>query len=471
MSNQQFAKCRAKTIKGVSCKNSPMKGSKYCRTHRFCKFRGVPLLQNSLFHLIVGLLVAFLFFINGPSRSGQQHIQETVDRILAKITQSSPSELRESDIQMVKKGVEVAVLSANKGAKSLQDWNASSVLDRLEELSRSAKYQESQVNRLKEVIAISYFTGDYKRTLNAVDRLLLINPQNSVALFYRASVAEIMGNLDSAFHDYMTIAENNPSQEWQYLATMNIGIIYKTQGRLDDAERMLNQALGVAEASSNNVWISTVLVNLGNVKEFQGKLTEAQNCHEKSLCLITGNSCHRLRERADALANLANIKMQLGAIEDAIKMQHEALQIREHIGYSLGVALSHGNIGLYLAAQKKYDEAMNHQLIALRIRQSLDHKEGLAISYQNIGVIHLHKNEFDQAEASFKQSLDISKDFGNLIAVGQAIASLGVVAAYRGNNAEAKTYFEQAEEILLSIGAVAQAEYLKKVMSQYEITP
>jgi tetratricopeptide (TPR) repeat protein len=486
MRNEPTTKCASKTKTGDSCKNLPMKGCRYCYIHSIGKLRGVTFFKNFWTHLlavigiiltVIGIILSCHFFAVGPTLSNQEKIIKTqqlqsdrLKELYSKIAPTDKPPLSSESDKLVRNGIN-AVLSASPPIKYRpEDWNASSILDKLEQLTQTAKLHAEQVSRLKEIIVISNWVGDYKRAIRASDSLLALNPNDSFALLHRADAYFEIGLLDNSFRDAMTVlmTNSNVNVEAMFDACTCIGTIYKTQGKLSEAKQMHQRAFELGETHTNTAWKSIALLNLGNVYELEGDLDKAAEYQQTSLSLKNADAPNDRRGIADALSNLANIRMQQNKLEEALLLQTRALNLREKIGYSSGIANSHANISLYLHLQGKLEQALEHAQIALLIRQKIEHKEGLGASYQNIGTIFSDQKNYIEAEKMFIQAMTIFKERDYSRGVGRSCLGLAELYIATGNVKKAIPMYEEARNQFLQAGYQPSVQYVNESLEKYK---
>ena len=64
---------------------------------------------------------------------------------------------------------------------------------------------------------------------------------------------------------------------------LNLGGLYQAQGRLREAEEILQRSLAIGEKLQDTRQVVMVLYQLGNVYQAQGKLTEAKEVLQQAL--------------------------------------------------------------------------------------------------------------------------------------------------------------------------------------------
>ncbi len=137
----------------------------------------------------------------------------------------------------------------------------------------------------------------------------------------------VYGDLESIWLDTL---EKNPDC---WLAHNNLGNLYESEGRLDEAVRQHNQALEGGPHFDTDVARSHF--NLGNVLVLQDKLEEAISHYRKSVQVQP--------EFADAYVNLANAFRQQGEIVEALRHYGMALEFRPEdpaIHYNVAMVLT-----------------------------------------------------------------------------------------------------------------------------------
>jgi DNA-binding transcriptional ArsR family regulator len=89
-----------------------------------------------------------------------------------------------------------------------------------------------------------------------------------------------------------------------------------------------------------------------------------------------------------------------------------ALALREEDGDLLGVAKSHGNLGLLYRAHGDYDHAIAAYTEAMTTYVRLGNQELAAVAQLNIGAAHFLAGNVDEAVRRYQASLEISRTLG-----------------------------------------------------------
>lgn len=122
--------------------------------------------------------------------------------------------------------------------------------------------------------------------------------------------------LDQIIHQHLRLSPVN-----------NLGLVYKDQGRLNEAESMYNHALQGTEKSlgSDNAATFSIIVNLGNLYRCQGRLKEAEAMLDHAL--QGQEKVHRPDSIStlETVGGLANLYRDQGRLQEAEAIYERAL--------------------------------------------------------------------------------------------------------------------------------------------------
>lgn len=113
----------------------------------------------------------------------------------------------------------------------------------------------------------------------------------------------------------------------------NLALIYRSQGRMKDAERINRQALGAfqQELGPDDFHTAAALINLGGNNIDNGNLEEARINTEKGLAILEKTFGGDHLHPSTARAQLALIEWKSGKKEEAEKMYKAALPVLQKI--------------------------------------------------------------------------------------------------------------------------------------------
>ena len=230
----------------------------------------------------------------------------------------------------------------------------------------------------------------------------------------------------------------------------NLGIIYRTRGKLDKAEEMHKKSLEIEKKLGRLDGIANQYGNLGLICETRGELDKAEEMHKKALEIH--EKLGQIVGVASTYGNLGNVYCMRGELDKAEDMHNKSLEINKKLGCLEEMAIDYGNLGLIYKERGEPDKAEEMHKKALEIDKKIGHLEGVARHYGNLGNVYYERGELDKAENIQKKALEINKTIGRL--EGQAIqyGNLGSVYKERGDIGKAKEYWEKALELYKKIG-------------------
>jgi tetratricopeptide (TPR) repeat protein/2-polyprenyl-3-methyl-5-hydroxy-6-metoxy-1,4-benzoquinol methylase len=192
----------------------------------------------------------------------------------------------------------------------------------------------------------------------------------------------------------------------------NLGLLFKQEGRLDEAVASLRRALQLQPD------LVEVHYNLGLTLLEQGRLDEATTTLRRALAL-----------QPDA----AELHRCLGdALEALGKLDEAAASYRRALAFQPDLVEAHGNLGNVLKQQGKLEEAL------LSYRQALALSPDLAGAHYNLGIVLNKLGRLDEAVVSYRQVIALAPDFA------AAYGNLGGTLQELGRLEEALDYYLHA---------------------------
>jgi tetratricopeptide (TPR) repeat protein len=194
-----------------------------------------------------------------------------------------------------------------------------------------------------------------------------------------------------------------------------LAIIYRSQGRYDEAIVKYEESLRIAEKTigREHPAYAARLSNLGLVYELQGRSEEAIAMYEAAQRIDEKTIGKEHPDYATRLGNLGLIYTSLGRYEEAVAKYEEALRIdektigREHPYHATRL----NNLGLVYKSLGRYDEAGAKFEEALRIDEKTIGKEhpDYAAGLNNLGGVYQSTGRYDEAIAKFGEALRIGE--------------------------------------------------------------
>ena len=221
-----------------------------------------------------------------------------------------------------------------------------------------------------------------------------------------------------------------------------LGQLHREQGRMQQAQSCLEQALAIFIEQGYEAGQGTVLHNLGNVFDQRGLPIESRQCHERALALY-----EQMGHRAGighALAGLAILNRHVGCMEDAQTCYQAALVIHREVGDRRSEGIVLGNLGNVLLDQGHVDQAQAHYEAALRIHREVGSRVVEAVTLANLGGVSSQLGRLAEARDYKMQSLHISREIGSPIQEGVALSGIASIELRQAQWAMAQQHCEQA---------------------------
>ena len=231
----------------------------------------------------------------------------------------------------------------------------------------------------------------------------------------------------------------------------SLGNVYQEQGRFDEARESHGFALAIHREFGNRRAEGTTLGNLANAHFAQGRLDEARAGYESSIAIHreVGN---RVVE-GSVLGNLAGIHYEQGRPGESLACCNQALAIHREVGDRRTEAVALGNLGVICRDQGKIEQARTHFEAALAMHRQMGdrHFEGMALG--NLCSVHQLEGRMTEALAHREAELAIFREIGNRFEEGVALGNLGDLLSLQGRGDEARDAFRAGEAILRKVGS------------------
>lgn len=184
--------------------------------------------------------------------------------------------------------------------------------------------------------------------------------------------------------------------------------------RLDEAYSEALEAYKLALIFNDSTSASRVLITAGNVNmrlkqthEALSHYTDALNYLPKADTLI--------RLKAGIINNQAIIYRQISDPYKAYELRRQALQLRQSVQDSTGIASSLNNIGSYYSDIGQYDSARIYFNRALSIKQGINDFWGIGNGYNNLSICFLKDENIDSALFYAGKGLAYGRKIGSLL--------------------------------------------------------
>lgn len=225
------------------------------------------------------------------------------------------------------------------------------------------------------------------------------------------------------WHDDFTLCRHalkvNPEN---YVAHNNLGMVYKDEGKIQDAIFHYQEALRISPGNAN------AMSNLANAFTGAGRMDEAIKLYREALGIDP--------ESADTHFNLGAALEKIGRTDEAARSYQRAFTLNPQLEVSYEVL---GNVSM---TEGKVDAAIGYYLQAVRQNGKS------AITRYNLGNAYARKGDMEAAVKSYQDAVKLDKRYAEAYNnMGNALAELkkddDAIACYK-KALEIKPGFEDA---------------------------
>ncbi|MBN1902179.1 tetratricopeptide repeat protein [Candidatus Sumerlaeota bacterium] len=339
------------------------------------------------------------------------------------------------------------------------------------------RYQRRAVDAYRRRIYHGKGT-DELATRNLIKHLLQVAPPNEVIYtFINESAPRLihLGLYETAIDYTRQLLKLNAASDKVIEATLkgNLGVIYRSQGRLDLAEQMQRRALDINRKNGNMKGMAYGYVNLGDIYLLNGKLNYAKSMYFNGLNI--SNKVRDVMGVVNACNGLGKIYLESGDLANAERSFHQALEINEKMNRLDGAAVQLCNLGLAFQKGKEYEKARDMYARALEIHEKLGDLEGMADNYYNMGVLYRQLDDFAQAEKMHEHALELFERMGNLKGMADVYVNLAGIYIALVDYRKAKKRISSALNLYKRLNirdmAAKMANWLDSLPEQTEQSP
>jgi len=216
--------------------------------------------------------------------------------------------------------------------------------------------------------------------------------------------AEALSNLEQSYRIYRR--EKGDSSVELAGVLVEIGGIYRAQGRLEDGALQLREALTIQEATlgqTDPAVVATLRVLAGIYSDL-GKHTQAEALYRR--VLASGALEQEGRALADDLLPLAQIYLAQEKHDKALPLLRRSLRALDEPGLEQQRAGVASQIGAMHRARGEFDEAEKYLVEAVEIYRSVGEKTAESVEAAYIlGEFFRQADRYDDAQIYFEEAL------------------------------------------------------------------
>ena len=308
------------------------------------------------------------------------------------------------------------LITQTEQQRGLKDPSLSSLYASMGKIySNRLERGECQDYLQEQALAIEYFQKAIDLQKELGQELELANSLNNLALLYysqgRYEQAEPL--LVQALEMRKRIlGEHHPDVA---NSLNNLAGLYDSQGRYEEAEPLLVQALEMRKRilGEHHPDVASSLNNLASLYDSQGRYEQAEPLYVQALEIFKRILGEHHPDVASSLNNRAYLYYSQGRYEDAEPLYLQALEIFKRIlgEHHPQVANSLNNLAGLYNSQGRYEQAEPLLVQALEMRKRIlgEHHPQVATSLNNLASLYYSQGRYEQAEPLLVQALEIFK--------------------------------------------------------------
>ena len=274
-------------------------------------------------------------------------------------------------------------------------------------------------------------------------------------------------------------------------ALNDIGLIHQNEGELHEAELKHKEAYKIALLADDNQGIVQALINTCSALKSTGKWQEALSYIQKSIEIG-----ERTNDKPGIILSLNHLG-SLYFITDLVKSYktfEQALEIAKEIGDKVGIAESISGIGSVLGKRKEWNKAIQEIKYSIAIAEEIGYNYIIATFLNDLANVYQDKGDWENAIKNYEKSLHIHELEGNKCDLvishsnigfayldrqmyGDAIVaylkSLSFTSQMKSNRVNSLNKLNQIREIigLEEFRKLARAEYSKMSFDKKQLIP
>ncbi|AFY43408.1 tetratricopeptide repeat protein [Nostoc sp. PCC 7107] len=334
-------------------------------------------------------------------------------------------ELKAANPQGYSYATSEAILLADIGSVYFRTGKYSESLDFYQQslTIQKAKGDNSGAAQTLNNIGVVYLNlGNYAQALNSYQQGLK-DLQECCSTFYGTQAA-IFNNISGA---YFSLGQYQKSLEFaekstniyrrlgtgEYKSTdeQAIKLLYNALGQNAQALQQVTNRANVGDAfGKDSFQFQGAALNLNNIGQIYlslGKYDEALKLYQQALDIYKQNN-YKLGI-AVALNNIGRVYQNLGNYNQALEFNQQALANYREVGDRTGEGVTISNLGQLYQKQNQYDQALGLYQQAVTIHREVEDKVSEAATLKFLGDVLAAKNQTPLAITFYKQSVNLTE--------------------------------------------------------------
>jgi tetratricopeptide (TPR) repeat protein len=263
----------------------------------------------------------------------------------------------------------------------------------------------------------------------------------------RSDFAAAMTWLHRAAALYTVLADRAGSTQVQ----TQLGAVYWSQQRYDQAQPMLDAAVAMAEQLQDPRLLAESLAIRGNLGYTRGAYAHAMDDYQRSYAGFL--QLNNLMRATTIATNMAAVAYVQGFYTTARESLEHLLPIATAIGVKNNIAFLYGHLATIAYVQGDLDKAQDLAATAVQVYRQIGAGRALANELQTFGSILYGQRQFMQAKAALEEALGLARTLGTQDILVSVLNVLGALACRQGDLATAQLLLEEGLQVADQIQA------------------
>jgi serine/threonine protein kinase/tetratricopeptide (TPR) repeat protein len=342
------------------------------------------------------------------------------------------------------------VLAHARLAEALTELdNADSAKDAMLRVESNAVERDSlsHVDTLRLDAIRATITRDYARAVRNYQEIARELPDRTDAYVDLGRAYEKMEQTTEAIASYVEATTRDPKHATAYL---RIGILYARQRNLASANAAFDTAEKIYKGFANTEGQTEVLYRRGYLLSTVGQLDDARRLLEQALEMAkTGGN---ISQRINTLLQLSAVATNKNDAAGAQRYAREAIELAQTNGMENLVALGLVDLGNAFFGDSNFEEAEKYLRQGLDFAQRYNARRHEAKALVNLGSIRIQQGTAEEGFRYVEQALAFYQTGGYRKEEAQALALLGRAKRQKGDYAEALNTFQQLLQLSEQVG-------------------
>jgi serine phosphatase RsbU (regulator of sigma subunit)/tetratricopeptide (TPR) repeat protein len=340
-----------------------------------------------------------------------------------------------------------------------KDANCQSEKDSLYNAIENAKEDTSKYNTIYQLASLLVKEGNIDDAFKVMNQGLALSinlnefQKQGKMEFLIAHTLGKKNNLDSALHHFnkcFSLLKKSKDFELLCKAKRFLGTHYQRKSSFIEAEECFLQAKKIAQQNSNSKGEVDNIAKLGLNAYYQSDYVLATSRYLKALQIYT--SMEDSIGLATVMANLAQVKIEMGSYEEGINLSKDAVSMfGAEINLKTKGALLN-NIGAAYNTLEGWDSCSFYYSQSMEIFKELGAKRELGTAYKNLGKVFMESNSLDSSILYYRKSIEIRESIGDRFGLSSTMRSFSTVFRLMGRYQESIEYGTKAFDIAKEIG-------------------